>query len=113
MAKNWTRHIRENNVGISSGINSDRSRVRTMLFIKAKEVWKNLSISLKEEICAEMQAVVREVIDEQFRTHSGTSHRPQGGDLHPTIHGTSGGYECGESKNAARHAGAGETARVG
>ena len=37
-----------------------------MLFITPKEVWESLSIALKEEICAEMQAVVREVIDEQF-----------------------------------------------
>jgi hypothetical protein len=35
-----------------------------MLFINPKEVWENLSNALKEEICSEMQAVVREVIDE-------------------------------------------------
>jgi hypothetical protein len=40
-----------------------------------------------------MQAVVREVIDEQFRAHSASSQGPESGDLHSAVHGTSGAPE--------------------
>jgi hypothetical protein len=84
-----------------------------MLFIKPKEVWENLSITLKEEICAEMQAVIREVIDEQFRAHSASSQGPESGDLHSAVHGASGAHECGEPEDTTRHAGERQAARVG